>query len=142
MTPTEFVTFAARLAAMAIGNEAGIRTVVGRAYYGAFHLALAYLAELGVEVPANANAHGLVGRYFSGSAHPEAGRVARLLSDMHTMRIRADYRLSDARFQSFEIARRYVESAEDVRSLLDHCRQEPVRGEVLAGINAYLTRLN
>jgi hypothetical protein len=40
MTPAEFIVFAGKLAAMGSGGEAAIRTIIGRAYYGTFHLTL------------------------------------------------------------------------------------------------------
>jgi hypothetical protein len=83
-----------------------------------------------------------VRRYLSGSGHPDASRVAELLSDLHSDRIVADYRLADQRFRSFVIARDYVENAEEVRVLLDSCTQEPARTGVRDAINAYLARLN
>jgi hypothetical protein len=142
MTPSEFIAFAGRLAALGSGGEAAIRTIASRSYYGAFHVALEYLAELGFVIPANANAHGIIRRYLSGSGHTDLARVAEVLSDLHSERIGADYRLADRRFQSFISARDYVENAETVRTLLDRCRHEPARSEVRDAINAYLARLN
>jgi hypothetical protein len=118
MTPEEFITFAGRLAAMASGGEAAIRTIAGRAYYGAFHLVLDYLVDLGYAIPANANAHGLVRRYLSGSAHPDASQMARFMQDLHAYRIQADYRLRGTQFRSFDLARVFVENAVAVRRLV------------------------
>lgn len=142
MTPVDFIRFAGRLAASGTGGEAAVRTIAGRAYYGAFHLVLSYLELLGFAVPANSNAHGLVRRYLSGSGHSDMVRVSEFLANLHAVRIRADYRLSDARFGDFEVARRYVENADEVRMLLDGCTQEPIRTDVRDAINAYLARLN
>ena len=142
MTPHEFIAFAGKLAAAGSGGEAAIRTIIGRAYYGAFHCTLEYLEDLGFRIPANANAHGIVRRYLSASAHEDTCRIGRMLQDLHSYRIRADYRLHDTRFQHFQTARIYVENAEEVRLILERCRQEPVRSDVRDAINAYLARLN
>jgi hypothetical protein len=142
MSPEEFLSLAGRLAAMGAGGEAAVRTIVSRAYYGAFHFALEFLVELGFQVPANANAHGLVRRMLLGSHHPEAARIAALLGDLHSDRIRADYRLSDSRYRTFVVARLHVERAETVRSMVNACRSEPARSELQAAIRDYQSRLN
>jgi hypothetical protein len=142
MTPAEFIEFAGRLAAIGKGGEAAIRTIAGRAYYGAFHLALEFLADLRFVVPANANAHGIVRRQLSGSGNADAVHVAGLLGNLHSARIRADYRLADTQFASFSLARRFVEQADTVRSLLNSCRADPARTEIIDGIRKYLASLN
>lgn len=57
MNPDDFVSLAGKLAANANADEATYRTAVSRAYYGAFHLAAAFLAELGFVAPRTANVH-------------------------------------------------------------------------------------
>lgn len=140
MTPTEFVDFAGKLAASGSGGEAAIRSAVSRAYYGAFHLTLQFLAELGVPTPANAASHVLIQHCMIGSGHAEAQRAGRLLSSLHTDRITADYRLSDTRIASFEAARMRVEMADTIRSILEACRHEPMRTELRSAINDYVRR--
>jgi uncharacterized protein (UPF0332 family) len=142
MTPHEFIAFAGKLAAMSSGGEAAVRTAVSRAYYGAFHAARELLADLNVSIAANLRSHGLVRQCLIGSSHAEAMSAGGALHDLHTDRIRADYELSDTRFQSFLFARSRVEKAELILTLLDRCRHEPARSEVRDAINAYLARLN
>jgi hypothetical protein len=54
MTGDDFIAFSGKLAANPAAGEAGFRSASSRAYYGAFHLAMAFLAEIGTPVPANA----------------------------------------------------------------------------------------
>jgi hypothetical protein len=82
-----------------------------------------------------------VQRYLTGSQQSEAVRVVGLLSNLHSLR-RADYRLDDARFQSFAAARVYVETAEELRLLLENLKPDPVRRDMRQRIDAYLARLN
>lgn len=67
-----FIHLAGRLAASAAADEAAGRSAVSRAYYGAFHLAVAFLGDLGIVFPANTYAHAVVQRYLIGSGHPDA----------------------------------------------------------------------
>ena len=57
MRPHDFIAAAGKLAAIAQGDEALLRSAVSRAYYGAFHLTLELLSAAGVDLPRNANAH-------------------------------------------------------------------------------------
>jgi uncharacterized protein (UPF0332 family) len=57
MNPDDFISLAGKLAANANADEATYRTAVSRAYYGAFHLAATFLAELGFAAPRMANVH-------------------------------------------------------------------------------------
>ena len=77
-------------------DEARFRTA---ASYGAFQLAVALLTNWGVKVKQNAYGHQDADNLFWGSGHSEARKVASLLDDLRTERIKADYRLDAPRFQ-------------------------------------------
>lgn len=47
MTGNEFIELAGKLVAASGADESSLRTAIGRAYYGAFHLATSFLNELG-----------------------------------------------------------------------------------------------
>lgn len=136
-----FIQYAGKLAAASQPDEVVCRTVVSRAYYGAFHLALALFDELGVSVPANANAHSIVQRYLIGSGHADAQQAGMTLASLHSDRIRADYRLADFRFEDPRFARLKVALAHDVASALDACRNDQAKATVKAGIEAYRDRI-
>ena len=55
MTGDDFISVATQL--LASKSEAHLRTAVGRAYYGAFHLARDLVRACGVLVPAGPEAH-------------------------------------------------------------------------------------
>jgi len=128
MTGDDFIHLAGKLATS--GEEASLRTAVSRAYYGAFHLALQFLADIGRPVPRNTNAHVQVARKLQTAGQPDAYRAGSLLGDLHTERIKADYRLDDMRVGTAAFARTCVETAHEIRSALMACRAEPTRSEI------------
>jgi hypothetical protein len=142
MDSREFLALAGRMAAQGTGGEAVVRTIASRAYYAAFHVTVGLLTELKVKVRANANAHGQVRTILLGSRHADAQEMASILGDLHTHRVRADYRLSLQSFESFTLARRLVEHAERLRLIVDMSRSEDQRAELKAAFDRYLSKFN
>lgn len=136
-----FIQLAGKLAAAAAADEAAGRSAVSRAYYDAFHLAMAFLRDLGIVVPANAYAHAVAQRYLIGSGHEDAQQVGMTLASLHSDRIRADYRLDDPRFEDVRFARLKVALAHELRSTLERCRRDENRALITAGIAAYRQRI-
>src|SRR5262245_21874293 len=93
MTGHDFISLAGRLAASR--DEAALRTAVSRAYYGAFHLAIAFLAE--IDCPVSTNDHAEPVRRLSNSGNENAITAGRMLNDLQGARIRADYKFNDPR---------------------------------------------
>jgi uncharacterized protein (UPF0332 family) len=141
MDPAEYISFAGRVAGI---GAAGARSAVSRAYYGAFHLAIAVLETFQCAPAQNAGSHQLVSEFLGCSDHPDARKAVRMLRDLHRDRIRADYRLHDSRFESFEFARTAVESAEDARRHLElfreACHEESVLDQLKQAIAELRTR--
>jgi uncharacterized protein (UPF0332 family) len=141
MDGRDFIALAGRLAAVSAADEAAFRTVVGRAYYGAFHVARSFLVELGFPPVGNANVHGFVRRYLSGSGHPEACLAASELGDLQMARNRADYNLEDPHVASRAYAILCVERAHRVVSLLENCRPDDARNSIREAIAEYEQRI-
>jgi uncharacterized protein (UPF0332 family) len=140
MNPDDFISLAGKLAANANADEATYRTAVSRAYYGAFHLAATFLAELGFAAPRMANVHVFVQHHLNGSGQPSACTAASLLSDLHSARNRADYQLGRGSAGTQAIAKLSVETAHEIRNALLECSQSPTREQVRVGISAYVRR--
>lgn len=138
----DFIRLAGKLCVVPDADEAGFRTAVSRAYYGAFHMAKTFLEELGFPVPANQNAHGFVRNQLVNCGHVIAGPAGSLLADLHQSRIRADYELHDSRFEAAEFARLNVERAYDIRRMLHECEGDPMRSDVRSGIAEYQDKLS
>ena len=130
MTGDDFINLGGKLATSA--DEASLRSAVSRAYYGAFHLASAFLEEIERPVPRNTHAHVQVARKLQGFGQPEAYRAGSLLGDLHTERIKADYRLDDKRVGTSAFSKTCVETAHEIRSALTACRAEPAFSEIKA----------
>ncbi|MFM9963756.1 MAG: hypothetical protein ACKV2Q_21310 [Planctomycetaceae bacterium] len=130
MTGDDFIILAGKLATST--DEASLRSAVSRAYYGAFHLAFQFLGDIERPVPQNAIAHVYVARQLQCSGHPDAFRAGSLLGDLHTERIKADYRLDNPRIGTTAFARLCVERASEIQTLLTKCRAEPARSAIKA----------
>ena len=132
MTGDDFINLAGKLATST--DEASLRSAVNRAYYGAFHLALAFLEDIERAVPRNANAHVQVARKLQSAGQADAYLAGSLLGDLHTERIKADYRLDHKQIGTSAFARICVETASEIQAALTRCRAEPARSEIKARI--------
>jgi uncharacterized protein (UPF0332 family) len=146
MTGDDFLRVAGELFAPLLAgkrpvDEALCRTVIGRAYYGAFHLAKAYLDQLGVKT----GTHGKPASFLAVSGEAHSLLAGRHLSELYEARRRADYSLSQARVTAeccnLHFVKDQIEKAIEVKALLDKCLVEPVRSQVKAGIEANQARV-
>ncbi len=121
----------------AFGNaEARYRTAISRAYYGAFHIAVDFLKEMGKSVPANHSGHEVVYRLLFNSNVQDAIDAARSLNDLRRDRNRADYDLNRSGFQLPANAMERAELAHKFKLRIDRCRVEPVRSVILATLGS------
>ena len=121
MDASDFITFAGRTVNL---GKAGARSAISRAYYGAFHIACDILLELNARVPRGGKSHNLVPQYIHSANHALGTLAAKMLLDLHTERIRADYDMSSESVERPELARLRVESALEVQRLLEQFRQD------------------
>lgn len=139
--PTDFIDLAGRLAVRPQATEAELRTAVGRAYYGAAHLARQTLDAVGAKLQVSLHE---LHRYLSNSGNAKARSAGDALAHLQTHRIRADYQLDQplARHggDPLALARMCVESAKNIESLLAACPQSPAKDEIGAGIADFLKR--
>lgn len=140
MTGADFIAVAGKLAVGANSDEAAFGSAVSRAYYGAYHIAISLLADLGFPLPANANAHVFAQRTLVGSGHQAARQAGYLLGDLHADRIRADYKPENRGVGAQRFAKLRVETAVAIQVALSAYRSEPARDELKAGIAAYLQK--
>jgi hypothetical protein len=122
-------------------SEALCRNIVGRAYYGAYHLAWTLLSDLGVPKDNN---HKTPVRWLIESGERSAKRAGQLLDDLYAPRRRADYELDHpkaiAESRDLHFIKGQVELANQIKSLLGSCAVEPARAQVLAGIQVFRQR--
>lgn len=144
MKGNDFIQIAGRFATV---GEAGSRSATSRAYYGAFHAALELFEEIGCAIPSSGKSHNLVPICLGKSDVPEARRAGRELSDLHSKRIRAAYRLDDVKVGRTNTGRRSVEAASDVAQLLDIIRDkcnadDSLRDEFVDETRKIITRIS
>ena len=140
MTGGDFLELAGRLLASARKPSPALcRTAISRAYYGAFHLAREFLADIQLAATRD---HGDVWKCLGGCGQLDAQRTSALLRTLHENRVAADYRLEAPQPNDVEFARSNVERAMDVMSLLAQCAQEPARSTIKVGINAYRQKIS
>ena len=136
-----FIALSGRLVASKSASEASDRTAVSRAYYGSFHVARAFLSELGFAPLRNANVHAFVCKCLYESGHPDARIAARELGDLQSARNRADYQLDDTEAGSRGYAILNVERAHRVVSALNGCQEENSRDTIRHGITEYVQKI-
>lgn len=133
MNGDDFISLAGMLASgTAAYPEARHRTAISRAYYGAFHLAVDALAALGCTIRENHQGHREAITKLRTSGVAEAIRAARLIEELQSMRIRADYRLDYHDAEDKQAALIIVESAHDAVAALEACLNEPIRSQLIA----------
>ncbi|MBW3540986.1 MAG: HEPN domain-containing protein [Planctomycetes bacterium] len=138
MTGHDLILLAGKLTANpGLGDaEARFRSAVSRAYYGAFHFARAFVEEMGAVVPKNATGHFELSRLLWDTAHADAQQAADHLDDLRRERNRADYDQDSTRFRKQVNAVQCVELADDIRSAIDRCREEPALSVIRAALGS------
>ena len=106
-------------------TEAVLRSAVSRAYYGAFHEALALLHACGVWLPKTEQVHVKVGYCLRDCGDPDAAMAGQQLDVLRSRRRIADYDLDDNRFAASSAARREILRARQILETFDRCRTKP-----------------
>jgi uncharacterized protein (UPF0332 family) len=116
MNPDDFLELAQRLAAGP--GEAELRSAVSRAYYGLFHAARILVAACEVTTPESAEAHTKVCLCLQNSGHPQLEGAGRKLASFRNIRNRADYQLTDRRFNSGAFVTIQMSIARDIAAAI------------------------
>ena len=134
MKGEDYINYASRLVATPPGSHAvcHYRTAISRAYYGAYHLAAAALGELGKHIPANATGHRETIVALQDSGVADAVDAARLIGDLQSARIKADYHLDKDSYFTQANARLNIEDAHNVMSSIKRCLAEPAKSQITA----------
>lgn len=142
MPPIKFIELARRMAVLFRSDPAGVRTAVGRAYYGAFHEARLFLEQLGYFVPKNENGHRFVQVRLLNADNEHAKRLGSLLCHLHDRRKKADYDIDEAAYEAESFLVGAIARIDRAANILDQCRAEPARSEIQQGIGRYHARIN
>jgi len=123
MTGRDFVACAEKFAKGS--SEAELRSAVSRAYYGAFHEALALLHACGVWLPKTEQVHVKVGYCLRDCGDPDTAMAGQQLDVLRSRRRIADYDLDDNRFAASSAVRREILRARQILETFDRCRTQP-----------------
>lgn len=133
-----FLEYAKKLAARGPATEAEQRTAISRAYYGAYHVARAFLKQLGVD---RAD-HQVVKNCLCCCGNSQAEFAGDRLSDLGTARRRADYEIDkDLNRQGGDPVahvRKWGEAAVMVVEIISKLRMQPLDPALKAGVEKYL----
>jgi uncharacterized protein (UPF0332 family) len=120
MNPAAFIEFAESVANDR-RDAAACRSVISRAYYGAFHLAVGLLSELGLSVEHN---HGHLRHDFLNSSNSKAHYIGQTLEELGAIRVEADYRLLKARTDDPKLAQDCIASAKKIGEVIQQLRSD------------------
>ena len=132
MDPREFHRLASQL--VNDTSPASLCTAISRAYYASYNVAVGLLEDLGFRISKGPAGHGEVQHRLSNSEDTEVMQVGSQLTDLHSRRIQADYRLDRTDVENVKTARALVEQARRMIHTLDSCRSEPRRTQITTAI--------
>jgi uncharacterized protein (UPF0332 family) len=132
VNPLLFLTQAQRLAASAA--EEDWRTATSRAYYAAFHVACAFMTNLGFRVPNADRAHAYLWLRLQNCGDANVEQAGRTLNDLRYHRNWADYDLRRSFTQSRTLA-----AVKDATAMIHTLNSvvEPTRTQVMEAMKDY-----
>lgn len=128
MDPIQFL----RLAEWLLNNQphpAGWRSAMSRAYYAAHHVVKQFVESTGATILASSSAHADVWNLLVECDDPEIEQVGSDLSELHSKRIDADYRLNLPSAHNPKTAEFVVKQAKTVIEIVDQAQKDKVRFE-------------
>lgn len=139
MDPLDFIAVAIRL--YNSHNEADLRTAIGRAYYGAFHVARQFVLDCGLRFPPKetyaAEIHTKV-RYCLGEfGNADAIFASGALRLLRNQRNEADYNLDSTRFRSPVTVAAIVRVTSEIVDAIGRCRVDSAFSEGRGRIRTY-----
>jgi uncharacterized protein (UPF0332 family) len=139
MRAKEFAVVASRLSQIPAAGPADFRTSISRAYYAAFHVAVEALTQIGAVLHAGPGGHSEVANCLIASGDDAVRDAGRAMSDLHTRRIHADYRMARTDVETRTSAQSACEIAHDIiRELEAFCADQARCKAAKANIDAHL----
>lgn len=139
MEPADFIAVALRLATSE--READRRTAVGRAYFGAYHVARRFLVDCGLHFSRKemygAETHTKVRYCLGAAANADAVNVSKNLRTLRNQRNAADYDLESTGFASVATVLQIVRMAPEIVDAVQQCCREPAFSEMRDKIRTY-----
>ncbi len=114
MRAKEFAGVASRLSQIPTAGPADFRTSISRAYYAAYLVAVEVLTQMGSVLQAGPGGHSEVANCLIASGDNAVSEAGRAMSDLHTRRIHADYRMARIDVETKTSAQSACEIAHDI----------------------------
>lgn len=135
MDPRAFLQLAATLVNRS--GAAELRTAISRAYYATYNVSVELLKTMSVSINEGPAGHGQVANYLSNSGDLEMQKVGSQLADLHSKRIRADYRMDRRDVENPKTAQALIAQVNMMIQTLDACRSEPKFSQIKSAIETY-----
>jgi len=119
------------------GGEAVWRTSICRAYYGAFHMAMQLLTDIGIRTPKN-NVHDFVRKALQHSGDKDLEKAGGMLAELRDSRNDADYDLIVDANGEQKLAKECHHNAKTIVTLLDsggRSDRNSMRFKIIAWMN-------
>lgn len=138
MNPRDFLDLA-RLLATGTPKPANLRTATSRAYYAAHHVGADVLRGMGLKISTGGIGHQDVWRRLQNSGDDDLRIAGSQPADLHSSRVRADYRLTDGRAEKQENARGHIDQARKIVEAIERLCSSPKRQDIVKAIKAWET---
>jgi hypothetical protein len=135
MDPREFHVLASELITKNRASE--IRTAISRAYYAAHNVGAQILSEMGFRISKGSACHSDVWSRLRNSSDIQLSKVGIQLAELHSKRILADYRMNRNEGENRVTAQTLVRAAGQMIRMLDECRSEPRRHQIIEAIREW-----
>ncbi len=138
MKPRDFLDLA-RLLASATPKAANLRTATSRAYYAAHHVGAEVLSGMGFTISTGPSGHGDVWNRLQNSGDQDLMVAGSQLADLHSNRIKADYRMQDTKAENQQNVRCHVDQAKRIVEAIERSCSSPTQQNIINAIKAWET---
>ena len=136
MNPQDFLNLA-QILATGTPNPSKLRTATSRAYYAAHHIGAKTLREMNFKIKESGSGHFDVWSKLQNSNHEELIVAGSQLADLHSSRLKADYRLNDARTENQDTVRGHVIQARKIIETIERSCSGSQRQDILNAIKEW-----
>ncbi len=143
MRPEEFIRFAEELSRTSSVSGACCRSVISRAYYGAFlKVQGEIIRPMGIRRRAGGYEHIWLRRILSEANVAVASKIADKLKSLSGYSNAADYEINHLRSEELSHAQFCLTLANDIEKLLRQACEPSSFAQIQSGITAYLKKIN
>lgn len=136
MNPREFLSLASLLV-IGTPRSANLRTATSRAYYAAHHVGAEVLSGMGCTISKGGRGHGDVWERLQNSGDEELMVAGSKLANLHSNRLKADYRLNDLNAEKPENVKAHIANAQTIVQVIDRSSSSSKLPNIIKAIKDY-----